>query len=231
MAKFHFVEDYERYVRHLMRRYPIDEAMSIAVGGSYERLGALEYEILCHLGLGDGVRVVDFGCGSGRLAVQLAAQLKIDYLGLDVVKPLLDYARNKCPPEYRFALNTALTLPVETESVDWFSAFSVFTHLLHTESYLYLQEMHRGLRPGGRVVASFLEFAVYSHWTVFRDTVEQQRDSHVPHINQFIERNAWELWARELGFANVAFIDGLAAPWPSGQNLGQSIVVLTKAAA
>ena len=230
MAKFHFVEDYERYVRHLMRRHPIDEAMSLAVGGDYAEIGAIECEILRHAGLRDGDSLVDFGCGSGRLAVRLAETVRVDYLGLDVVRPLLDYARTKCPPHYRFQLNTSLRLPVETGAVDWFAAFSVFTHLLHTETYLYLEEMHRALRPGGRVVASFLEFAVYPHWGVFRETVEQQRASHVPHINQFIERNAWELWARELGFAAVAFVDGLAAPWPSGRILGQSVAVLTKAA-
>lgn len=33
MARFHFVEDYEAYVRQLTRDLPLDEAMSVAVGG------------------------------------------------------------------------------------------------------------------------------------------------------------------------------------------------------
>src|SRR5436309_11178820 len=36
---------------------------------------------------------VDFGCGSGRLAVHLARTGTVAYLGLDVVQELLDYAK------------------------------------------------------------------------------------------------------------------------------------------
>ncbi|GEP01267.1 class I SAM-dependent methyltransferase [Methylobacterium haplocladii] len=229
MAKFHFVEDYERYVQLLMRHHPIDEAMSIAVGGKYEEIGRVECAIMRHAGLRDGHRLVDFGCGSGRLAVSLAREVQIDYLGLDVVKPLIDYARTRCPAAYRFALNPTLTLPVDTASIDYVAAFSIFTHLLHTETYLYLEEMLRCLKPGGMVVCSFLEFAMGSHWEVFTQTVEQQRTSTTPHINQFTERNQITLWAERLGYASVAFIDGSAAPWPSGEVLGQSIALLRKA--
>lgn len=34
MAEFHFVEDYETYVRRLISSYPIDEAMSLALGAA-----------------------------------------------------------------------------------------------------------------------------------------------------------------------------------------------------
>jgi len=231
MAKFHFVEDYETYVRQLKRDLPLDEAMSVAVGGDYQRIGAIECEILQHLGLRDGDRIVDFGCGSGRLAVNLAQTCTVDYLGLDVVQDLLDYARSRCPGTYRFARNTALALPVPEASVDVFAAFSVFTHLLHTECYIYLEEMYRALKPGGRVVASFLEFSMPSHWGVFTKTVGEQRTSTVPHLNTFIERSVWQTWAAHLGFETVRFIDGTAAPWPSGVYLGQSLVVLGKGAA
>lgn len=38
MAQFHFVEDYERHVAALLEQHPIDEAMSLAVGGLYDVL-------------------------------------------------------------------------------------------------------------------------------------------------------------------------------------------------
>lgn len=231
MARFHFVEDYEAYVRQLTRDLPLDEAMSVAVGGGYDRIGAIECEILHHFGLRDGQSVVDFGCGSGRLAVHLARTGTVAYLGLDVVQELLDYAKRRCPKDYRFARNTALSLPVADGSVDLVSAFSVFTHLLHTECYIYLEEMHRALRPGGRVVASFLEFSMASHWGVFTKTVGEQRTSTVPHLNTFIERSVWQTWADHIGFDSVTFLDGTAAPWPSGAHLGQSLAVLGKAPA
>src|SRR5205085_367337 len=141
----------------------------------------------------------DLGCGSGRLAVALSREMSVEYTGLDVVRPLLDYARSRCPSHYRFILNHALTLPLPDRSVDLCSAFSVFTHLLQAETYLYLEDMRRCLAPGGRVVLSFLEFAMPSHWHPFALTVEAQRARTTPHLNQFIERNQIEVWARHLG--------------------------------
>ena len=88
-----------------------------------------------------------------------------------------------------------------------------------------------GPSRGGRVVASFLEFSMASHWGVFTKTVGEQRTSTVPHLNTFIERSVWQTWADHIGFDSVAFLDGTAAPWPSGAHLGQSLAVLGKAPA
>ena len=44
MAEFHFVKDYVKLVRRLKWKHPIDEAMSIAVGGDYERISDIASE-------------------------------------------------------------------------------------------------------------------------------------------------------------------------------------------
>ncbi len=72
MAEFHFVEDYEKHVARPVRDHPIDEAMSLAVGGAYDIVGRIEAEALVQNGLRDGMRLADIGCGSGRTAVALA---------------------------------------------------------------------------------------------------------------------------------------------------------------
>ena len=97
MTNRHFVEEYAAYVRDLMLRYPLDEAMSLAVGGSYDLVGQAELRILQGCGLEDGMSLVDFGCGSGRLAKHFGLTYRhIEYLGVDVVQELLDYAaRNR----------------------------------------------------------------------------------------------------------------------------------------
>ncbi|GJE62580.1 class I SAM-dependent methyltransferase [Methylobacterium trifolii] len=236
MAQFHFVEDYERHVRRLMRKHPIDEAMSLAVGGSYAEIGGVECEILLHAGLQPGQSVVDFGCGSGRLAAALGQRLAVEYLGIDVVQALLDYARSKSPPHYRFRVSRTLALPVETASVDMVCAFSVFTHLLQTETYLYLEEMLRCLKPGGTVVCSFLELAAPNAWHAFHETVQQQRTSQVPNLNMFLERSQIEVFIQKLRsggyiYESVGFLDPTAAPWPSGHALGQTVAILRKGVA
>jgi ubiquinone/menaquinone biosynthesis C-methylase UbiE len=228
MARFHFVEDYERLVADLMHRHPIDEAMSLAVGGNYDHIGRVELAILKHAGLRDGMAVIDLGCGSGRLATALGQEgLAIDYLGIDVVQALLDYAQARAPSSFRFVLHRQLDLPADTETVDIACAFSVFTHLLHTETYLYLEDIVRVLKPRGTLVFSFLELAEPGHWSIFEQTVEAQRRSALPHLNMFIERNAIDLWCERLGFQREAFV-GAAEPRWDGHALGQSVAILRK---
>ena len=219
---FHFVEDYERLVSRLLKKHPIDEAMSLAIGGNYDHVGQIELDILRHAGLCDGSSIVDIGCGSGRLASALSRSgLKISYLGTDIVKKLLDYAAKKSDRGFKFKLHRELSIPVPDASVDMICAFSVFTHLYHHESYIYFADAMRSLRNGGRFVFSFLEFAEPAHWQVFKDTPK------APHLNAFIERPVIRLWAEKLGFEVQEFIDaGMAVEGSSA--LGQSTVILTK---
>jgi len=96
MAQFHFVEDYEKLIAHMIATHPIDEAMALAVGGGpYEIFGQMEADILKAAGLAEGMRVVDLGCGSGRLASVLHQRGKFSYVGIDIIQPLLDYAKKK----------------------------------------------------------------------------------------------------------------------------------------
>jgi ubiquinone/menaquinone biosynthesis C-methylase UbiE len=226
MAQFHFVEDYEKYVAKLIRDYPIDEAMSHAVGGGFELFGRLEAQLLRNLGLRDGMRLVDLGCGSGRLASSLYASMKISYLGIDIVQALLDYAKKKAPT-YEFRLHRGLSIPQPENSADMVSAFSVFTHLLHAESYLYLEECVRILRPGGKIVFSFLEFAEPSHWKVFEHTKQTMKAGTADHLNMFIDRNAIEAWAAHLDLKIEQYVSA-DTPVLEGLPLGQSVVVLRK---
>lgn len=103
--------------------------------------------------------VLDMGCGSGRLPAALGTGgIKVEYVGVDIVQSLLDYAATRSPGHYRFVLHRELSTPLPDASVDIACVFSVFTHLLHQESFIYLQELRRVTRPGGLVLFSFLEF-------------------------------------------------------------------------
>src|ERR1700676_3630429 len=208
VAKFHFVEDYERYVRDLKATHPIDDAMSIAVGGNFDSVGQIEAEVVKFAGLREGMTLLDLGCGSGRLASKIATELDIKYFGIDVVQDLLDYAKSKSPDHYKFIKSHTLSVPLPDRSIDMVCAFSLFTHLLHAETYLYLQDCIRVLKPGGRIVFSFLEFANPGHWHVFSETVEAQRASAVVHLNQFIEKASIETWCQHLNLEVENFVPG-----------------------
>jgi SAM-dependent methyltransferase len=227
MAQFHFVEDYEKLVASLIAAHPIDEAMARAVGGGdYGIFGHIEFEILKAAGLKDGMRVVDLGCGSGRLAAALHQGAEVSYVGIDIVQALLDYAKSRAP-RYQFVLHRGLSIPQEDSSADIVCAFSLFTHLLQSETFIYMEEAVRILKPGGRIVFSFLEFAEPKHWSIFEMTRQAARDANGDHLNMFMERSAIEIWAAKLGTVVERY---LAPSWTTdvGHALGQSVAILRK---
>jgi SAM-dependent methyltransferase len=224
---FHFVKDYKKLVRRLMLTHPLDEAMSLAVGGNYVEFGNIEKDVLLYAGLKNGMSIIDFGCGSGRLASSLGNDYNLNYTGVDIIDELLQYAAKKSPANFKFIKNLKLEIPAESESADMICAFSLFTHLLHEESYIYMEDMHRVLRKDGILVFSFLEFECTSHWPVFMTTVNQQRKSILPHLNTFIEKSVIKKWTEILNYDVVEIIDGGDKRF-NGKALGQSICILKK---
>lgn len=228
LARYHFVEDYERVVRDVLARFPLDEAMSNAVGGDYERVGNLAADVLTYAGARDGIDFLDFGCGSGRVASALAKRMRLkSYLGTDVVRELLDYAHSKCPPHFRFVLHPEYGIPAPDRSFDMACAFSVFTHLLQSETFIYLQDIARTLRPGGTLVFSFLELADEAQWHVFDWTVTRQRKDRAPHLNEFTDREQIKAMAGHAGFKVVELVTGSEPRW-NGQPFGQSVAILQR---
>ena len=149
-----------------------------------------------YTGLKDGMRLIDLGCGSGRLASVLGRSMKIEYTGIDIIQSLLDYAKSKSPINYRFLLHRALCIPAPADVCEFVGAFSVFTHLLPAESFIYLEDIRRVLKPGGKLVFSFLEFCEDSHWSIFEATVKTLRQQSNAPLNTFIDRSVIEIWSK-----------------------------------
>jgi ubiquinone/menaquinone biosynthesis C-methylase UbiE len=159
----HYVRDYRRMARVLARRYDRDTAMALAVGGSYEEIGAAELAFLRSIGFNECGYLIDVGCGSGRLAYQLRAS-PIRYLGTDVVPSLLDYAKERCGrPDWVFTPVDGLIIPERDGVADTVTAFSVLTHLSESEGFAYLSDAARVAKPGGLIVVSFLDSTVEHH--------------------------------------------------------------------
>jgi SAM-dependent methyltransferase len=237
---------YRRWVQLAESGRSRAEAMKFAIGAQFEAYGQIEADMLRFYGLGDQATLIDVGCGSGRMAIPLSKTHQGAYLGTDLVPDLIEFARESCRrPDWRFEVVEGMRIPAPDESADMVCFFSVLTHLLHEQSYLYLEEAKRVLKPDGRIVFSFLEFRMPFHWSVFATTVDDARGRNDHPLNVFIERDAIQAWAAHLGLVVLDVRDGdeqfvpLSRPvtLDSGEvlstrgNLGQSICVLGRPSA
>lgn len=236
-----FKATYNKLTKDLLKENSEEKAMSLAVGGDFETVGALEYYLLIQNQLRPDHTVIDVGCGSGRLAFKLRNFLSGRYIGIDVVPELYKYAEKICGrPDWEFLRAPGLTIPKENNLADFICFFSVFTHLLHEESYQYLKEAKRVIKPGGKIIFSFLEFAVPSHWTMFENNLVNTDPERV--LTQFMDRDAIRAWAQYLNLQILEISDGdkhhitldKVIRWDNGiemsgkGNLGQSVCVLSK---
>jgi ubiquinone/menaquinone biosynthesis C-methylase UbiE len=163
--------DYAAYIQSLEETLKEtrthDEIMQMAVGDAFDAIGTLERELLIQHGRDKDSYLIDVGCGSGRLAIPLSTYLRGRYMGIDIVPTLVQHARERAGrPDWRFEVTDGYSIPEEAEQADMVCFFSVFTHLRHEVTYGYLQEAERVLKPGGRIVFSFLEFPNPHNWAI-----------------------------------------------------------------
>ena len=237
----HFRADYNWLVEGFLATMPRNEAMAKAIGGDFLPFGIVQRNVLLQNGLSSDAFLIDLGCGSGRTAYGLRDLPGLNYLGTDVVEALLEHARAICSrPDWEFVTAPGLSIPASDAVADVVCAFSLFTHLLHEESYVYLAEAQRVLKPGGFAIFTFLDFAISSHWAVFETNLE--RIGLPGHLNQFIDPVAIRVWSKHLGFEVVAIRGGdeyyarLDEPvtlddgrvFTDVATLGQSLAVLRK---
>ena len=205
--KKHFEEDYNKLVKNNLLLTDKHSAMAQSIGGNFYHFGIFQRELLLQHGLKADATLVDVGCGSGRLANALKDMPELNLIGVDVVQDLLDYAQEICQrDDWKFIKSTDFKIPLENNSVDMVTAFSVFTHLLHEETYVYLAEMRRILKPGGKIIFSFLDFSIPEHWVVFSSNLLQIHER--VHLNQFIAPEAIEIWCQHLQLSIEGIFSG-----------------------
>ncbi|MGA7435136.1 MAG: class I SAM-dependent methyltransferase [Solirubrobacterales bacterium] len=128
---------------------------------SYEAKGAFARDQLLALlprdfGL-EGKRVLDFGCGAGRTLRHFLAEAESgEFWGADIDGRSIEWLEeNLCPPLNVLRAGIDPPLPFESESFDFAWAISVFTHLAGNSAE-WLLELHRVLKPGGFLMASYM---------------------------------------------------------------------------
>ncbi|HIZ19858.1 MAG TPA: methyltransferase domain-containing protein [Firmicutes bacterium] len=104
------------------------------------------------IGAGDGMRILEVGCGSGLFCHRLAAFLPhASVTGLDRDAGHLHYAAGKAREtglRCRFVQGDALALPFEEDAFDLCYSYTVMNFC---DPSAFLAEQRRVLRPGGRI--------------------------------------------------------------------------------
>lgn len=107
-----------------------------------------------------GGLVLDVACGTGFGTARLARPDR-DVVGVDVAPNAIEFAKEHyAGGRVRFVHADATDLPISSGSVDGVASFETIEHL--TEPASFVSELARVLRPGGLLVLSTPDRAVYS---------------------------------------------------------------------
>ena len=165
-------------------------------------------------GLAPGERVLDVGCGTGRLAAPLLDHLGPDgsYEGFDRDASRIDWCNEHIAPLHsNFKFQTVsvfnssrqkgdlpageLRFPYPDADFDLVFLFSVFTHMLPKGVERYLAEIRRVLRPGGRNVIT---------WFLLNDESRQALDEQHDERSDRASNAHKSRFSHDLGVCRVA---------------------------
>ncbi|SHJ73782.1 Cyclopropane fatty-acyl-phospholipid synthase [Roseomonas rosea] len=147
---------------------------------------------LRELGLtwGDTPRILDWGCGAGRLARYLIAHSGARVTGVDIDADNIAWCRANLPGGRFETVGLMPPMPFEDGSFDLAVGISVVTHLKEEVQFAWLEELRRVVRPGGLVFLSI------------QGPVQFAYNGFPPHLFRQIERD---------GFLDLSVDDALDA--------------------
>ena len=146
-----------RHLNHVAWLYdPVLERLS------FGREQRFREKTIAHMGFRPADRILDVGCGTGSLTLQVAAALAPpgSIVGIDAAPRMIAIARRKAAKACSralFRVGIAEQLDFADRSFD-LVVNSMFMHHIDTElKHLTLAEIYRVLRPGGRLVTADID--------------------------------------------------------------------------
>ena len=138
----------------LRHGYGTDDESYLASGKHHHRLFNAAFERHRDRSR-DSVRILDFGCSSGRIArffATMPSSVATEVWGCDIDAASIDWCQKNMMPPIKFFTNTTSPhLPIHDSFFDFIYAGSVFTHM-NEMTAAWLLELSRCTRPDGIAV-------------------------------------------------------------------------------
>ena len=168
-------------------------------------------QALAALNIGPQDEVLELGCGIGRIGRELASHCR-NWTGVDISENMVRYAGERMAHldnvDFHRLQRSSLEM-FEDNRFDKAYSIAVFCHMDKEDLYLYLQELHRVVRPGGVI---FVETWNLSHpvgwhrWSyepLVWSRADQGKRKDVAR-NQFCTAEEFELYVTHAGFETLA---------------------------
>src|SRR3954447_612345 len=108
-----------------------------------------------------GERILDVGCGPGFYCADLA-EVAGSIVGVDQSEAMIGLARRRCAALRNVSLHVADATALGVEDGEFDAAFSVQVFEYVPDTAAGLSELHRALRPGGRVLVWDTDWATFA---------------------------------------------------------------------
>jgi SAM-dependent methyltransferase len=160
--------------RNPQARQMADESMVRNLAAQAEAIWPQERAYFEAYALPDGARILDLGCGTGEISSRLAELFPpAQVLGIDVLDVHVEYAAARyasLAPRVAFRTGDGFALDLEEGEVD----LAVCRHMLQAvpEPERIVAELHRVLKPGGRVHLLAEDYSMMHFHPVPHDTDE-----------------------------------------------------------
>lgn len=175
-------------------------------------------QVACALDLQAGDRVLELGCGVGRIGRELAPKVA-HWEGADISANMLGVARERLQAFSNVGLTELKRSNLESlpsASFDKAYCVAVFIHMDKEDFFLYLEEIARVLKPGGLVFFDTWNLASELGWHRFEIEANQHRRAD-PSQRKDVARNQFSTPDEVRAFCRHAGLEPLAlfaeSPW------------------